>query len=258
MKPRKIRLFILVIGIAFFCSSPAHAGGGGGMPTGAMETTQLRNEAELVSANATFVKQLSQQIDQLKTQINMYSQMMKNAIPLTVKDIFNLNNELKELANIAQDVNGLYNGAKNMQSYLENEYNSLKNIQNYKTVSEIQNFQKSLDQKHENTLRASAKLMDTLTEQEKNRAKAINNAVDASRNAQGTQQALQAGNELAAATASQLITLSDLMKRQIRMMEDKEIREQQQREADRKLFELQHSQKSTAGQDMKFEDFKLH
>ena len=69
---------------------------------------------------------------------------------------------------------------------------------------------------------------------------------------------MQAGNELAAATASQLIALTEVMKRQIQIMEDKERREQQQREVDRKLFELQHSQKSTAGQNMKFEDFKLH
>ena len=252
------KLVAIAIGISFLIPSTAYAGGGGGIITGAMETTQLRNESELISANATFIKQLSQQVDQLKTQIQMWTQMAKNAIPLSVTDTYRLINDLRELSDIATDVNGLYHGSSDMQLYLDNEYKSLAKIDSYKNASELSNLHSDLKKKNQNTLRATAKLTDALSKQTDTRATAIENAVKGSRNAKGTQQALQAANELAAHTASELVSLNRLTQLQLERMTDKDIQRQMEEEAFRKQQQLMFQQKSTDGMGIKFDDIKFN
>ena len=91
----------------------AHAGGGGFV--GAMESTQLMNNAELVSIYANNIEQLQQQIQ-------MYLNMYQNTLGIPIQAWNSIVSRLNSLVSTIQNTQGIVNATVNAISNMQTTF----------------------------------------------------------------------------------------------------------------------------------------
>lgn len=204
--------------------------GGGALTGGATEMTQLANNSELGSILGQEVEQISNQVKQITNQIKQYTEMVKQGLALPTSMINDVAKQFAELNNAVKQTEGLYKSVGNMAGSLKDMWkqplssNALENIEKRSKQTTA-------------TLDAVAKKIDQTNAQIDADNKVIEKLHNRSANAQGQMQALQAGNEIAAATAQEINKLrSDVnqltalmvaqeAERQLQISDDKRQRE---------------------------------
>lgn len=180
---------------------PAYAGGGG-ITGGATELTQIANNAELVAIYGKNVQQVLNQVEQISNQVKQYQEMLVQAKQLPDRLWADATKQLNNLESLYKDSKGLASGYGNMEKAVKDALDRSK--KSAQTPSEAR--KESLETAQANT-ETTAKAMDNSVKEMNESAKLIEQMQQRSASAEGRMQALQAGNELAALTAQELVKL---------------------------------------------------
>lgn len=204
--------------------SPARAGGGGGF-AGALESTQLMNNAELVSIYASEIEQLAQQLQ-------MYQNMVLNTMNLPMQMWASVENNLVALVNAVSSVNGVVNATENAMSRIEQQFGNGNLLDNYQ--QRLMNWHLGLN----NQIGTALQNMGMNAGQFQTRQQALAQIQAASQSATGRMQVLQAGNQIAGLMVNELQSLHGTIisaeQARLAAVAVQENREHQEREAYRR------------------------
>lgn len=170
----------------------AHAGGGGF--AGAMETTQLMNNAELVAIYASEIEQLAQQLQ-------MYLNMVQNTANLPIQMWSSVENELSALVNAVESVNGVINATENAMAQIEQQFGNGGLLDAYET--RLGNWTQGLNRQ----IGTALQNMGMNANQFRTRQQALAQIQAASQSATGRMQVLQAGNQIAGLMVNEMQSL---------------------------------------------------
>lgn len=190
---RKIALAFFIIYLA--SASPLCAGGG--LSGGALETTQLANNSELGAILGQEVEQISNQVKQITNQLNQYTEMIKQGLSLPTSFINDVASQFQSLQTAVQQTIGLYESygrfAESLKRMLDAPLsgNALENAVTRSRQATA-------------TLNAIANKIDETNKQIERDNEVLAQLHNRSAQAQGRMQALQAGNEIAIATAQEI------------------------------------------------------
>jgi P-type conjugative transfer protein TrbJ len=175
-----------------FALPHAHAGGGGF--AGAMETTQLMNNAELVAIYATEIEQVAQQLQ-------MYINMVQNTMNLPIQVWSSVENELGALVNAVSAVNGVVNATENALAQIEHQFGNGGLLDAYE--ARLRNWTHGLNRQVGTALQN----MGMNANQFQSRQQALAQIQAASQSATGRMQVLQAGNQIAGLMVNEMQSL---------------------------------------------------
>lgn len=190
------RLMLIFCCLTLFLPLPALAGGGG-LSGGATEMTQLANNSELGSILGQEVEQISNQVKMITNQLNQYNEMLKQGMALPISMLNDVTSQFSALQRAVEQTEGLYesygNFAKSLKRMLDRPLsgNALENAVTRSRQAKA-------------TLNAIAGKIDETIKQIDRDNDIIVQLHERSANAVGMMQALQAGNELSAATAQEI------------------------------------------------------
>lgn len=207
--------------LLFLASAPGRAGGGGGF-AGALESTQLMNNAELVSIYASEVEQLAQQLQ-------MYLNMVQNTVNLPIQMWSGIEGQLTSLVNAVASVNGVVNATENAMTAIEQQFGNGNLLDNYE--QKLRSWQTGLN----NQIGSALSNMGLNANQFQTRQQALAAIQAASQTATGRMQVLQAGNQIAGLMVNELQSLHGTIisaeQARLAALAVQENREAQEREA---------------------------
>jgi P-type conjugative transfer protein TrbJ len=160
----------------------AHAGGGGF--AGAMESTQLMNNAELVSIYANNIEQLQQQIQ-------MYLNMYQNTLGIPIQAWNSIVSRLNSLVSTIQNTQGIVNATVNAISNMQTTFGNGNLLSNQQ--QNLVNWNKGLN----NQIGAALQQLGYNANNFSTTQSALQQIQLASQSAAGRLQAIQAGNQIA-------------------------------------------------------------
>jgi len=223
MKLAKLKRSILTASVTAALAlplPPVHAGGGGGF-AGAMESTQLMNNAELVSIYAAEIEQLAQQLQ-------MYLNMVQNTANLPLQMWSSVENQLSSLVNAVATVNGVVNATENALAQIEHQFGNGGLLDAYE--SRLRNWTQGLNRQ----IGTAMQNMGMNASQFQTRQQALAQIQAASQSATGRMQVLQAGNQIAGLMVNEMQSLHSTIisaeQARLAAIAVKENREQQDRE----------------------------
>lgn len=196
-----MKRYLAAICLLILSTHPAYAGGGGGVG-GATEWTQLANNSELVAIYGESVKQVSNQIEQIRNQLKQYEEMLKQGMTLPDSVWIDAVAQLQELENLARSSKGLYSDYGNMERVVKNILD-----RSQKTTQTAPEAREERIATAEANAEATAAVIDKAVKEQKESLQAITQVQGRSASAVGKMQAIQAGNELAAIAAQELVKL---------------------------------------------------
>ena len=160
----------------------AHAGGGGFV--GAMESTQLMNNAELVSIYANNIEQLQQQIQ-------MYQNMYQNTLGIPIQAWNGIAARLTSLVGTIQNTQGIVNATVNSIINMQTAFGNGNLLSNHQ--QNLVNWSKGLN----NQIGAALQQLGLNANNFSTTQSALQQIQLASQTASGRLQAIQAGNQIA-------------------------------------------------------------
>lgn len=172
--------------------SNAHAGGG--MTGGALETTQILNNVELVSIYAT-------EIEQVARQLQMVQNMVQNTNQLPIQMWSSVENQLASLVNAITSVNGVVNATENAMAMTEQQFGNGGLLDNYE--HRLQGWNQGVN----NQIGTALRNMGLNAGQFQTRQQALAQIQAASQSATGRMQVLQAGNQIAGLMVNEMQSL---------------------------------------------------
>lgn len=175
--------------------------GGGGSRGGALETTQLANNDELVAIYAKQVSQVEKLVEQVQMATYQYQNMLLHTQALSDYDAINIIGYLKDLQNAVTRIGSLYSSLGNFASVFETQYGISTSYGGYDSLAEYTSAERSQYWKElENTLN----LYDMSLSDFADSAETLSTIKTKSDTAEGRMQVLQAGNEIANYSATEL------------------------------------------------------
>lgn len=218
--------FILMVTIIIPPWTVKAGGGGGSLGGFATEVTQWLNYLELLGIDASALKEVAQQAQQLINEAMMIENQLKNLLALNNNPLAVIN-ALNQLSAIVQQGQVLSYASMNIDAQYANLYPG------YSTYRYQDMSYDVLMQKHQNwsqqnmdnvkdALKAAGVQEETILNEE-NR---LNTIVDMSKSSEGRLQAIQAGNLIAAEEVSSLQRLRQLVMTNIQLMANYQAHEQ--------------------------------
>lgn len=196
-----IRRNAIAVLMAFSLTSPAWAGGGG-MPVGATEVTQIANNAELVGLGIQQAEMIIQQVQTAQAtlrSIESYGDMDWNSAQGALMDIFRATRQAR----------GVSYQMQNLDEGFRQAYPTYRPQQNYSTA-----YQGWTDDTMEG-LKSSLHAANIQSNQFNTENSAMNYLSGLSDNAQGQTQAIQAGNAISGQLVSQMQKMRQLQMAQM-------------------------------------------
>ena len=204
MKMKRTILFLLTLLAGLSAGAVAFAGGGG-VPTGALETTQLVNKAQLI-------KQVEEAMQQTTHLLNQYENMVLNTQKLSSTLWDDAAGELTKLRNLLSTIEGLTFGASFDDEKYEAKYPGYRDS----TETDYAEYYKEQVAYWHAYYRAALAANNMAIQNILDDQAFINELNKASKNgAQGQMQMLQAANQISIFMAQQLSKLRMDMQRQI-------------------------------------------
>jgi len=207
------QLFIIIFSIGLGSAVPAF---GGAMTGGASEITQILNNVQLTLSYLEQVSQTAQQLEQLKTQIEIHKIHIENARRMTKGDAAIIEQYARELWEHWQKQNQTAWGASEIDKLYRQKYPTYKEIlDGALDGSELSDlYAKWSEEAHEalkSTLEGNSFTRDLIDGKEARLLKVLE---DQSNSAPGMMKVLQVANDVARAQIAQIQALRQLMAKQ--------------------------------------------
>lgn len=200
----KLNIFFITLSLLF--SVTAAQAGGGALTGGATEWTQMANNSELASIYGKSVEQVSNQVKQIQYQIAQYAEMVKQGTPMPDISWQDLLGQLMALETATQKADDLAGGYGYVEDSVKRSLEDAKNRTGKEDPREQE--EKRSEAKQKALIESGARL-DYHFKQRKEDIEALRKKVERSGSAVGSMQAVQAGNEIAAQTAAEIIKLQE-------------------------------------------------
>lgn len=183
----------LAAALLAFSIASAHAGGGG-FSGGALEVTQLANNAELVSI-------YSAEIEQIAQQLQMIQNMVQNTNQIPVQLWSSIEGYLIDLVNAIAGVRGVANASENAMALIEQQFGNgdLMNMHEER----VREWNRGVN----NQIGVALRNMGLNASQFQTRQQALAQIQAASKTATGRMQVLQAGNQIAGMMVNEIQAL---------------------------------------------------
>lgn len=184
---------VFVLGL--YVLSVSHAGGG--MSGGALEVTQLANNVELI-------KQVEQAIKTVQNQIVQIENMVFNTLNLPNQILSAMDESISTIRQIGSDIEGVAYQVADLGERFQSQFEGFKPTDDY--VGMYRDLAKKTRETSENAI----KTIEKIAKKNEEDAEKLVDLSQASGNAQGHQQAVQAGNQILAFMGEQLIKLQEI------------------------------------------------
>lgn len=205
---------LLITLIIILAATPAVAGGGGvGRAT---EITQLANNSELGAILGKEVEQVAKQVEMIQNQINQYTEMVRQGMALPESVWRSVENDITSLRSAVQMTSGLYSSLGNLDQVFRQTNPGI--VTRSSQGMTYEEWYRRQSEGYNNTIEATLKGISLSSTQIEQDAAFIRLLHGQSRSAVGQMQALQAGNDIAAETAQQLLKLQEAINRQTILM----------------------------------------
>ena len=180
----KLKKYLItpILTTALVFSTNTHAGGGGF--AGAMEWTQLMNNAELVSIYAS-------ELEQIQYQIQMYQNMYTNTVGIPIQAWGSIESRLSSLVNTVQSTQGIVNASVNAINDMQTQFGNGNLLSNHQ--QNLVNWNQRLN----NQIGTALQQMGYNANNFSSTQTALQQIQIASQSATGRLQAIQAGNQIA-------------------------------------------------------------
>ncbi len=213
---------VLLIGVVM---QPTAYAGGGGLSGGALEITQIANNAELVGIYGEEITQVAKMVDQINNQItmisnqlSMYQNMLDNTGVLSTQVWGNVYPELQALANVVQQGQAIAYSMSNLDAQFSSRFQNYNNYvatsygpSNYRADYKIW-YTTQRDGIH-GALRSAHLQASQFSSEEAT----LNQLENMSQTATGRMRALQVGNQIAMQQVRQNQKLRELVMSQIQL-----------------------------------------
>jgi len=230
MKKITMILFVLLI-----FALPAVGGGGGKGFMGATEMTQMANNSELGAILGKEIEQIANQVKIIQNQMNQYQEMLKQGMTLPESVWRSVEHDLMRLKDSVRMTSGLYSSLGNLDHvFRETNPGVVSRSDRGMTYDEWYSKQ---SKGYLDNIRATLIGIDVSAEQMEQDSQLLKGLQLQSRNAVGQMQALQAGNDIAAETAQQLMKLHTAMNRQTMLIAAYMAAEQDRMDSDKADYE---------------------
>lgn len=204
----------------------AHAGGGG-FTGGALEVTQLANNAELVSVYASEIQQIAQQLQ-------MIENMIRNTNQIPIQMWSSIESNLVSLVDAITSVDGVVNASEDAIAIMQQQYGNMGILTNYS--NRLHGWRQGLN----GQIGVALRNMGLNASQFQTRQQALAQIQAASQSATGRMQVLQAGNQIAGLMVNELQSLHGTMisaeQARLNAIAIEENRKNQERQALRKFL----------------------
>jgi P-type conjugative transfer protein TrbJ len=221
--PRVATVAAIIVSVSAGLPAAVHAGGVTGQAT---EWTQLANNAELVglvgkSAEQVNnqIKQITQLAEQIQNQINIYKNMLQNTAQLPNHIWGQVENDLNKLRSIAAHGQGVAFSMGNIDDVLKQRFQSFADMKT--KLPDGQGFSstyQSWSDTNRDTIAGTLKAANLTAEQFSSEESTMSSLRSMSESADGQMKALQVGHQIATQQVAQMQKLRGLVSQQTTMM----------------------------------------
>jgi len=204
------RLSIVIFSAGLYSAVPVF---GGAMAGGASEITQILNNVQLTLAHLEQIHQTAQQLEQLRTQIEIHKIHIENAKRLSQGDVMIIENYARQLWDHWQKQKSMAWGANEVDKLYRDKYPSFGGIMDGALDGEsfpdqIERWNKESHERMKSVLQANADTRDLINGKETEFNKYLFNKTET---AAGTLEVMQVANEVALAQINQIQQLRRLI-----------------------------------------------
>nr|WP_172690361.1 P-type conjugative transfer protein TrbJ [Agrobacterium genomosp. 6]ASK40752.1 P-type conjugative transfer protein TrbJ [Agrobacterium genomosp. 6] len=216
-----VMIAAVVIPVAF--PIPTYAGGVTGQAT---EWTQIANNAELISLVGKSaeqvnnqIKQISQLAEQIQNQLNIYKNMLQNTAQLPNHVWGQVESDLKNLQTVVNQGQGVAFSMGNVDDVLKQRFQSFADMKsNLPDGASFSTTYQSWSDTNRDTIAGTLKAANLTAEQFSSEESTMSELRSMSESADGQMKALQVGHEIAAQQVAQMQKLRGLVSQQMTMM----------------------------------------
>lgn len=204
---------------AFGLTVTTTAVGGGGATGGALEITQLANNAQLIQQYSEMVEQTATQAQNLQQQINTYKNLVHNTERLSNLEWGTASTHLLQLRDVIDDLQGMGYSLGAIDDLFQEQYPGFSNVSisnspDHETFSErYRNWNRTTTDTIQTSLR-QAGLQESQFDEENDTMRTLENM---GQSADGQMKALEVGNLIAAQAVRQTQKLRQLVTSNMRM-----------------------------------------
>ena len=177
---------------------------GGGLGGRATEMTQLANNAELAKSVSNQATQITHQVTQIQNQITQIENMIYNTMNLPNQIISDFTQNLNRIRSVAYQIEGMSYHVANLGERFQSQFQGFTPTDDY--VGVYRDLAKQTRQTSENAIR----FIENMANENAQDSQKLHTLAQASGNAEGHQQAIQAGNQLLAFLGEQALKLQEL------------------------------------------------
>lgn len=218
-------IFLLLTSFLLFSITPAYAGGGA-LTGGATEWTQLANNAQLASIYGKSIEQVANQVRQIQYQIAQFAELSKQGTPMPDISWQDVLGQLMALEAATKKADDLAGGYGYVEDSVKRSLEEAKNRTGKESPREQEEKRSEAKQK---TLIESGARIDYHFKQRKEDIEALRKKIERSGSAIGPMQAVQAGNEIAAQTTTEIIKLQENVDGLTKLILKKEQQEEEEK-----------------------------
>jgi P-type conjugative transfer protein TrbJ len=208
----KRAITMLLVFVYLITTSGILFAGGGGLTGGALEATQLLNKAELIKQVEQAVKTVNNQITQITNQITMIQDMIKNTMSLPSQLFSPVARIYSQIKDVMNRTRGIVFTMSNFDQEFKNTFKSYSDLQSVLTNSASfgTELQRVTDAQRE-TVRSTLEGMGVVGRAIEDDAEVLNQLQQKASTADGRNQILNAGNQLLAFQAQELVKLRQMI-----------------------------------------------
>ena len=203
--------------------APVHAGGATGQAT---EWTQLANNAELITLVGKSaeqvnnqIKQITQLAEQIQNQLNIYKNMLQNTAQLPNHIWGQVQNDLNKLQSIVSQGQGVAFSMGNIDDVLKQRFQSFADMKtNLPDAQTFSSTYQNWSDTNRDTIGGTLKAANLTAQQFSSEESTMASLRSMSESADGQMKALQVGHQIATQQVAQMQKLRGLVSQQMTMM----------------------------------------